>query len=121
MKKTLILAVILALVAGGFLINSVVAAKTPFKSAEKATDKTEMPVSCQALFTFVRWHMLHPSDGEDPNANPYAFVDYLGVGGSGPDRRVNIIDLAHFAQYRFDSGWCDSKLKWPIPPSENVN
>ena len=113
MKKTIILAIALVLIASGFLYNSVSASKTPFKKAQKATVQTEMPVSCQALFTFIRWHMLHPSDGQDPNANPYAYVDYLGVGGSGPDRQVNTIDLVVFAQNRFDEGWCDKQLKWP--------
>lgn len=110
MKKTIILAVIFSLVIGGFLLNTVMAARMPFKNVQKATVPTEMPVACQGLFAFVKWYMLHPSDG-DPNLNPYAYVDYLGVGGSEPDKKVNIIDLAHFAQNRFDNEWCESKLK----------
>jgi hypothetical protein len=118
MKKTIILAVILALVAGGFIYNSVAASKAP-KISKAKTSSDEMGVSCQLVFTTLRWYMLNPI--QNPNSNPYAIIDYpigLGNGDSATtgDGVVNLIDLAYFASHKNNSeyqNWCDNQLKWP--------
>ncbi len=119
MKKTIILAVILVLVAGGFIYNSVAASKTP-KISKVKNSNNEMDVSCQLVFTTLKWYMLNPIS--NPNSNPYAIIDYsIGLGnGDSPttgDGIVNLIDLAYFASHKNNpeyQNWCNNQLKWPI-------
>ncbi len=58
-----------------------------------------MPLSCQVLFTFVKWGIQHPNH-------------YLAIADFNKDKMVSAIDFSIFARNRNNNTWCSKQLGW---------